>query len=153
MIRTGGANVAGKYSVYAFFQELFQTGIYKRNQGRMARQVTFFAVLLVAGAGVFRLSQTLPAQAGHAIGYGIPCVLAIIGVWAAYRLVNVPMFADFLIAVEAEMNKVSWPTRAELYRGSVVVLVTIFLLAAVLFFYDSVWWYIFTETGVLPSAK
>ena len=32
------------------------------------------------------------------------------GLWASYRLVNVPAVADFLIAVEAEMNKVSWPT-------------------------------------------
>ena len=34
-------------------------------------------------------------------------------------VVNLPVFADFLIAVEAEMNKVSWPTRGELFRGSV----------------------------------
>ena len=33
-----------------------------------------------------------------------------------------PAFADFLIAVEAEMNKVSWPTRTELFRGSMVVI-------------------------------
>ena len=33
-----------------------------------------------------------------------------------------PAFADFLIAVEAEMNKVSWPTRHELIRASMVVM-------------------------------
>ena len=44
---------------------------------------------------------------------------------ACFRLVNLPKFADFLIAVEAEMNKVSWPTRTELFRSSVVVIVTI----------------------------
>ena len=31
---------------------------------------------------------------------------------------NMPRFADFLIAVEAEMNKVSWPSKAELIRSS-----------------------------------
>ena len=139
--------------MYVFFQELFQTGIYKRNQGRIARQVTFFVVLVVVAAGVFRLSQTMSGYWGHAIGYGVPCVLAFIGAWMAYRLVNVPIFADFLIAVEAEMNKVSWPTRTELYRGAVVVLVTIFALAVVLFFFDFVWNFIFKELGVLPKIK
>ena len=49
--------------------------------------------------------------------------------WICYRLVNFPGFADFLIAVEAEMNKVSWPTRTELFRASMVVLFLIFSLA------------------------
>ena len=44
-----------------------------------------------------------------------PCCL--VGVWLGYRLVNIPRFADFLIAVEAEMNKVSWPSRGELIRS------------------------------------
>ena len=42
---------------------------------------------------------------------------------------ELPGFADFLIAVEAEMNKVSWPSRGELFRASIVVLVMIFVLA------------------------
>ena len=48
-----------------------------------------------------------------------------------------PRFADFLISVEAEMNKVSWPSRGELYRASLVVIVVIFLLVAILFGYDA----------------
>jgi hypothetical protein len=35
------------------------------------------------------------------------------GLWSVYRLVNMPRFADFLIAVESEMAKVSWPTGGE----------------------------------------
>ena len=50
-----------------------------------------------------------------------------------------PAFADFLIAVEAEMNKVSWPTRTELFRASMVVLIVIFALAVVLAGYDMFW--------------
>ena len=45
---------------------------------------------------------------------GLPVVSAIVGLWATYRSVNLPAFADFLIAVEAEMNKVSWPSWSEL---------------------------------------
>ena len=59
--------------------------------------------------------------------------------WASYRLVNVPAFADFLIAVEAEMNKVSWPTRMELFRASMVVLIMMFALGFILAGYDIFW--------------
>jgi preprotein translocase subunit SecE len=75
------------------------------------------------------------------------------GLWTGYRVVNVPIFADFLIAVEAEMRKVSWPSWPELYRGSIVVLVTIFALAAVLFLFDFLWKIIFTALGTLPDIK
>jgi preprotein translocase subunit SecE len=47
-----------------------------------------------------------------------------------------PTFADFLISVEGEMNKVSWPSRSELFRASLVVILVIFFLAALLFGYD-----------------
>jgi len=61
------------------------------------------------------------------------------GLWASYRVVNVPSFADFLIAVEAEMNKVSWPTRTELFRSSMVVLIMMFVLGFYLAGCDIVW--------------
>jgi len=47
-------------------------------------------------------------------------------------------FADFLIAVEAEINKVSWPSRTELVRASIVVIALMFGLTMVLFMYDVV---------------
>jgi preprotein translocase subunit SecE len=63
--------------------------------------------------------------------------------WFGYRLVNWPRFADFLIAVEAEMSKVSWPTKTELYRASMVVIFTMFFLAILLFCYDAFWQLLF----------
>ena len=57
---------------------------------------------------------------------------------------------DFLIAVEADMNKVSWPSKGELIRSSVVVIFVIFMLAVVLFGYDVLWQYLFKNVlGVL----
>ena len=136
----------------AFFQELFHVGLYKRNQGRVTRQVTAAAIAVTILAGLWQLSQTL-VDAGNAWQFGLPGVLAMVGLWATYRAVNVPVFADFLIAVEAEMNKVSWPSRAELYRSSIVVLVTVFVLAFVLFAFDTVWSVVFQFLGVIPEAK
>jgi preprotein translocase SecE subunit len=71
--------------------------------------------------------------------YLIPGVLLAVFIWISYRLVNFPSFADFLIAVEAEVNKVSWPTRAELVRASMMVLLLIFTLAIILAAYDFAW--------------
>jgi preprotein translocase subunit SecE len=78
-------------------------------------------------------------NAGRGMQFGLPTAIVAVGLWIAFRLVNVPAFADFLIAVEAEMNKVSWPTRGELLRSSLVVIFCIFFLAAVLFGYDLFW--------------
>jgi preprotein translocase subunit SecE len=48
------------------------------------------------------------------------------------------------------MNKVSWPSRLELIRSSVVVIFVIFFLAIVLFSYDLVWRFLFKNVlGVL----
>jgi preprotein translocase subunit SecE len=134
--------------VNAFFQELFRTSIYKRTQGRITRQVTWVAVAVVIALGLFQLHVVL-IDWGFGVQYGVPGGLLVLGLWVAYRLVNVPSFADFLIAVEAEMNKVSWPTRQELFRSSVVVLVTIFALAVILFFYDFIWNTFFKLVGIL----
>ena len=83
---------------------------------------------------------------GH---YLIPMALVFGGYWLAFRAVNIPRFADFLIAVEAEMNKVSWPSRAEMFRSAIVVIVTIFGLAFVLFGYDVIWQLLLNSIGVL----
>ncbi len=118
-------------------QEFFQLGVYKKSQGRIARQVTCAVVWAAAAILAWRIWITLGA--GSHWRYLICGVTLLVGLWIGYRLVNIPQFADFLIAVEAEMNKVSWPSRDELIRSSVVVIFVIFLLAAVLFGYDLVW--------------
>ena len=125
-------------SVNPFFRELFQFGIYKRSQGRIARQVTFAAIVLTVALAAWRLS-VFEMAASHVWRFYVPGLMVAVGVWLAFRLVNIPNFADFLIAVEAEMNKVSWPTRSELFRSSIVVILLIVFLAAILFAYDVFW--------------
>lgn len=128
----------------SFFRELFAFGFYKRNQGRISRQVTFAAIAITMALGLYRLSLEW-IDYGMFVQYCIPGILFLFGLWVAFRIVNVPAFADFLIAVEAEMNKVTWPTRTELFRGSGVVLVTIVCLSGVLFFFDVFWKFVFTK--------
>ena len=133
---------------------MFTASRYKRSQGRIARQVTFGAILAVFAALAWRSGPALSefgrwlasyvVAAGRmdsllvrlATEYTLALLVVAFGAWVAFRIVNIPSFADFLISVEAEMNKVSWPSRGELYRASLVVIVVIFLLTAILLFFD-----------------
>jgi len=125
---------------------MFTATRYKRSQGRIARQLTFAAMAMVVALGAAKINAVAVTEVGQ---YFIPLAVAVVGLWAAFRIVNLPRFADFLIAVEAEMNKVSWPSRAESWRASVVVIVVIFFLAALLFTYDAVLdWFLFNAFGL-----
>jgi len=73
------------------------------------------------------------------VKFTLPLLLLALTIWLAWRVVNLPTFGDFLIATEAELNKVSWTTRHRLWQDTVVVLATTFLLAAFLFVVDIAW--------------
>lgn len=108
---------------------------YKRSQGKIARQLTLAAIVVAFAVAAWNLVDT---QDGTTVWmqYGMPFAVFAAGVWLGFRIVNIPRFADFLISVEAEMNKVQWPSRSELWRASVVVIVVIFFLAGALFAFD-----------------
>jgi preprotein translocase subunit SecE len=131
-----------------FWRDIFSLALYKRSQGRVARQVTFGVLAAVLVLGAYALWNFL-ADEGRAFQSTAAGLVAVGGLWICYRVVNMPRFADFLIAVEAEMNKVSWPSRVELVRSSLVVLITMFGLAATLFAYDLIWQRLLTFLKVL----
>lgn len=123
-------------SVGAYLQELFKVGLYKRSQGRVVRQVTFAACAIIVALGCWSLSYEMQDVDSQTVRYLVPLLLLAAGVWACFRLIQLPQFADFLISVEAEMNKVAWPKRRELINASIVVILVIFILAALLFGFD-----------------
>ena len=132
--------------------ELFQFSLYKRSQGRYARQVTFLALAVAVVLGSWQLSTALIDVTNDVTRFAITGALIAVGLWISFRLIQLPRFADFLIAVEAEMNKVSWPSQGELIRSSIVVIFVIFALAAVLFMFDMVWQALFSWLGVIHTA-
>jgi len=136
----------------AMVQEFFRFGFYKRNQGRIARQVTFGALVVIVTLGCWRLNQYYSEQ-DPALRVWTPLVLLAIGLWASFRVVQMPAFADFLISVEGEMNKVSWPDRGELFRASLVVILVIFFLAALLYLYDVFLAFIVGPNGLLDRIS
>jgi preprotein translocase subunit SecE len=130
-------------------RELFSAGVYKANQGRIVRQLTCLAIWIIVGLACWALYSSLRGSSlGSTAASVIPAVLIAIGVWTGFRVVNWPRCADFLIAVEAEMNKVTWPGKDELVRAAFVVIFTIFFLAVSLFLFDIIWQQVFSTLGV-----
>ena len=133
----------GKKGDASLITELFRAGLYKKNQGQLTRQLTWAGVVLFAVFGAWTL-YTGPLNGMSPVAEsGIPLACVVVAGWAAFRAVNWPKFADFLISVEAEMDKVTWSSRSELYRATVVVIVTMFFLGALLFLYDQFWRWFF----------
>ena len=147
----------------------FQTRSFKATQGLKLRRYTMVGILIVGWSGAWSLYHH------RALGYGdlilkvpfvesgfavlpskeitVPILIALAVGWFAWRLVNVPVFADFLIATEAEMNKVSWSTRKRLMQDTVVVLITVVILTTFLLVVDLFWGWLLSRSfiGVLPN--
>ena len=141
-----GEKAAGQGS---FLSELFQFGLYKPNQGRVVRQLTFVAIALLGCLAAYQFHKIrVLAELFDGARFMFLVLFGVMGVWFAYRIVNYSRFADFLIAVEAEMNKVTWPTKDELWKASLVVIFVIFVMAGFLFLCDVVWTFVFKTIGI-----
>lgn len=156
-------NTASSGTSESFSSELLRARLYKPTQGRIARQVTGGAIWVMFAVAAWRWWQTaygmdfLSAYAGsqgnqravlEVMRWVLPGLLLAVGIWIGYRIVNFPRFADFLIAVEAEMNKVMWPSQDELVRSSLVVIVMLLSFAAMMFVFDFVWVWLFELIGI-----
>ncbi len=125
---------------------------YKPLQGWYARLWTFLGLAVLVVAGVWRLYETQlndPGRYSAPVRFGVPTALVAVLGWFVFRIVQYPPFVDFLIATEAEMNKVSWTTKDELKRATIVVLATVILMAVYLLGVDLVWQFLLKLIGVL----
>ena len=128
----------------SFVGELFRFGLYKPAQGRMVRQATFIAVAVLVAFGCFSLSNGPLGGEEQSIRIGVPLGVWVLLCWLAFRAVNVPQFADFLVSVESELEKVVWPGRKQVMQSTVVVIVTMLFLGAFLSGVDFFWKGFFT---------
>ena len=113
--------------------------IYKRNQGKYTRWITFSAIMFLIGAGMYILSGSLNMYdftRPPYIRYGVPTVITALAAWFMFWVINRPKTADFLIATEGEMKKVSWSSKKEIIGSTKVVIITAFILAGILFGVD-----------------
>ncbi len=139
--------MSSKSAGASLLPELFRFGIYKSSQGRIVRQFTFFAVAIIAAFGCVTLSNGVLMSSGKAVQVGAPLAIWLFFCWVAFRLVNIPRFADFLVSVESELEKVTWPGRQEVVQATLVVLFTMFSLGMFLFLIDLIWTWLFSAIG------
>jgi len=123
--------------------------IYKRGQGKYTRICTYAGVVGVGLIGAVYLSQKIGTTNAY-LKFGLPTLL-LMGLAAAmyFWVVNYPSRADFMIATESEMKKVSWSSRKEVVGSTKVVIVTTFILAIILFGVDFLFTLIFHGMGIL----
>lgn len=131
-----------------FLANLVSTELYKPIQGRYARLYTALGLGVIVLAGAYQVSQA-SLEYSPLWRFGLPLVFAAALGWVILRLIHFPPFADFLIATEAEMNKVSWTTRDDLVRATTVVLATVLFMALFLYVVDYLWTLILHMIGVL----
>ena len=100
--------------------------IYKRGQGKHTRLGTGLVCFVIVAYGSLLLHRRLQAVTDNVwIETLIPA-----GVCAAFAgliwwLSNVPAVANFLIAAEGEIKKVSWSSRKEIVSSTIVVIVVV----------------------------
>jgi preprotein translocase subunit SecE len=134
-----------------FLVNLTRGDLYKPMQGWNARLYTALALGLIVAAGAWRVYEaSLEYSPLWRVGW--PAGFAVVLAWFIFRIVHFPPFAEFLIATEAEMNKVSWTSKDDLYRATTVVLSTVALVAIFLFGVDQVWLILLQFLGVLKFS-
>ena len=107
--------------------------IYKRGQGKYTRLCSAFAIAIIAGLGCFQLYNEMKASDfGLWIETFIPVGLFAVSAILIFWLVNNHRVADFMIAAESEMKKVSWSSRQQITDNTKVVIVVVIVMAILL---------------------
>jgi preprotein translocase SecE subunit len=142
---------------------------YKKGQGLRVRRGTMIGLLAIVFCGLWTYvwNRTLTVNTAwqldvpfdaerfilvmYAPALTLSVLIAVVAGWFCYRLVNWPRFADFLIATDAELNKVSWSSQKKLVQDTIVVLVTLAMMATFLLLMDLLWSFVLKSIGVLHS--
>ena len=143
---TGGSKRRKDFAL--FLANLFSVSLYKPMQGRHARIYSAAGLGLIVVLGLWRFYDVLLVYS-PATRFGIPMAIGLVLGWFIFRIMQYPPFVEFLIATEAEMSKVSWTSRDDLYRATTVVLTTVVLMSVFLFGVDWLWSNLLQLLGVL----
>lgn len=123
---------------------------YKKGQGSTARLIAVIASFALVATGGYSLWITLQGNAALSkplltvphlnLDITLALIIAVIVVVAGFLgiiwFLNRARSVDLLLETEAEMRKVSWPSRPEAWNSSVIVVVTVLVMMGLLFFYD-----------------
>jgi len=113
--------------------------IYKRGQGKYTRLYSAFGGAIIAGIGCWQLYSKLEAvewglsrKAALWIATMVPAGLFVVLALLISWLINKPSVADFMIAAEGEMKKVSWSSKQEIAVSTFIVIVVVIIMAILL---------------------
>ncbi len=125
--------------------------IYKRGQGKYTRTITLVSCLMIALLLARYVWKELSGtDLAPYMVFGIPLAIFVDAAACVFWVVNRPRSADFMIATEGEMKKVSWSSKREIIGGTKVVIATTLILAALLWVVDLAFTFFFHWIGVLP---
>ncbi len=123
--------------------------IYKRGQGKYTRLGSWAAAMVITMFGAAELAKSLEGAGNPYIQFGIPAAVVLVVAMFVGWLINKRKPADFLIATEGEMRKVSWSSRKEVIGSTKVVIVTTFIMMGVLFAMDMTLTVLFGWLGII----
>lgn len=129
--------------------------IYKKGQGFYTRMGTALGAGILSLLGCWSLYSKLEglsfesSQTQAWVQAGIPALVLLILAIVVYKILNAPKLADFMIATEGEMKKVSWSTKKEIITSTKVVIVTVITMSIMLAGVDFCFMWFFRAIGVL----
>jgi len=107
--------------------------IYKRGQGKYTRLCSAFGAAIITGLGCLRLYKKLDStDLGLWVKTMVPAALFVAFGLLIFWLVNKPSIADFMVAAEGEMKKVSCSSRKEIVVSTFIVIAVVIVMAALL---------------------
>lgn len=122
--------------------------VYKKGQGTAARGVTAVVLALMGG---WAAHQAWYATSDWGLPYQVfatALVAFLFGGVPLYLVLFHHQVGDLLIETQQEMRKVAWSSRSEVMTSTVVVVVTVVLLALFIYVVDHILLWLATIFGV-----
>jgi len=117
--------------------EIMIFDIYKRDQGKYTRLCSTFAAIIIAGLGCMQIYKKLQqSELGLWVETIVPAGLFLALAILILYLVNKPSIADFMIAAEGEIKKVTWSKKSEIVVSTFVVIAVVIIISFILGFTD-----------------
>ena len=127
--------------------------IYKKGQGNYTRLGSAFCLAVIAAIACYKFYGILTGitwlgnnKNDRALFASlIPAAFFAVIAFLIYWLVNKQSVADFMIASEGEIKKVSWSSREEITASTFIVIVVVIMMSALLGVTDLLFTIAFTE--------
>jgi len=117
--------------------------IYKRSQGyytRLYAALISFSIIVVGCYVLYGKMQVIDnIWVNTLVPAGVCALLGLLIFW----LVNKPIVADFMIAAEGEIKKVSWSSRKEIIASTMIVVFVVAAMAVMLWVTDMIFQLLF----------